>query len=172
MSVKQSLVEEKLLSAPALAEAEPSQLSMPTVERVGLLVILHSDLSRRIPFTSGAMGHTNSQVHIAGKLPGEGEGEMVHSLQGNVLVVPRAALIDTHREIAPYGTSLSFGGKHLLQSINEVLMGRDIKAAGMDAAEKGVRYDACISLFDEVKGWEEVIVATSGSPDLLRLTIP
>ena len=164
MSTKPTLVEEKIPLAPALAEEErPSIASLP-VEYVGMLAIMHSENSVRVPYVSGAIGHTDSHVHMEGKLAGRVEGQVSLTIQGNILFVPRAGLIDTHREIAPYGTPLSFGSKHLLQSISEALMGRPIG---------GVRYDACISLFDDsVNEWEEVMNATSGSPDLLRLNVP
>lgn len=167
MPPKLTPVESYVSPVHARAEIDQPVLHTALIERVGLLAIMRSEQSRHIQFASGAVGYSDVQIHMAGKLAGRVSGHISLTLpaeQGNVLIIPRQALIDTHREIMPAGSQISFGGDHLLPGIMKLLSGR---------AVHGVRYDACISLLDDpVKQVEEVTYATAGSQDLTTLHIP
>jgi hypothetical protein len=149
-------------------EAEIVVLPTPLVEKVGMLAIMHSDNSRRISFTTGAVGHTQAQVHIEGRLAGpvaRHVSVMLPKHQGNVLVIPRPALVDTSLELMRHGqSSVKFNGEHLLKGVMRVLADREFD---------GVRYNAAISYFDDpIKRAEEIVYATTGSQDIVTLYIP
>jgi hypothetical protein len=142
---------------------EPASL----VERIGMFAIMRGDQSQPIEFASGAVGYTKAQVHIEADLSDSGEGQISVRLpaeQGNVLVIPRPALIDTLRGILPYGSSVKFNGEPLVLAIARTLSIGEIG---------GVRYDAAISYADDqVKQVEEIVYASAGSQDVVKLHIP
>jgi hypothetical protein len=148
--------------------AEVVVLPTPLVEKVGMLAIMHSEDSARTTFASGAVGHTAAQVHIDGRLAAPATGQisvMLPEQPGNVLVIPRQALVDTSLELMRHGpSSVKFNGEHLLKGVMRVISGREFG---------GVRYDAAISYFaDPVKQAEEVVYATTSSQDMVTLYIP
>lgn len=148
-------------------QTELASAPYAAIEKIGLLAITHSDQSIRVPFVSGAVGHTEAQIHIEGLPHQDADGHsslILPSQPGNILLIPREALIDTHREILPYGNSISFGGEHLVKGIMRVLSGR---------MTGGVRYDAVMSYFDDpVKQAQEIVYATPRSQDAVTLYLP
>jgi hypothetical protein len=150
------------------ADADIRVLPTPLVERVGMLPIMHSENSRRMQFDAGAVGHTQAQVHIEGRLDGPASGQisaMLPQHPGNVLLIPRSTLVDTSLELMRHGRyCVKFNGDHLLKGVMRALSDREFD---------GVRYDAAISYFDDpVKRAQEVVYATRGTQDVVKLHIP
>lgn len=161
-------LEHNLGPAPEINVAEVVVLPTPLIERIGRLAIIHSESSVRHPFETGAVGHTDAQVHIRGQIACGVAGRInliLPEKPGNVLVIPQEALIDTSLELMRHwSSSVKFNGEHLLRGLVRALAGREFG---------GVRYDAAVSYFaNPVKRLDEITFATPYSEDLVMVHSP
>lgn len=176
MSVRPEMITQDKQLSPAVREFARLPEALPAVERIGLLAIIHSPSSQRIPFKYGAEGHTAAQLHLVGEqvnreVMGESLGQVSVTLpdtEGNLLIVPRAALIDTCNDLSRYSDywSTPFNGTNLTLALMKWLALNKVNDE---------RYDACVSYFNNpVTGQEEVVCATADSNAAMhfRLRLP
>lgn len=139
---------------------------MPAVERLGMLVVMHSEGARRIELDSGAVGHTSTQIYLEGELF-EGEDGMMRTTfprsgPGNVLIIPRERLIDTGLLINRKLGGMSIGGSTSARQIMDTLTNR---------ALGDVQYNACVSYGYNEQGQQEATYALQGSSSCKTLQI-
>jgi hypothetical protein len=151
----------------ALGMAELRGVSLPAVEYCGVVAIMHSSESVRMPFKSGAEGHTEAQMYMHGEPLGQaGEPASVQLLptSGNILIMARHQLIDTRNELADDWHRIPLDGTDLTLAIMRSIKQRPIN---------GVCYDACVSyLLDPLRKQEHVYFALADSETLEQLIIP
>jgi hypothetical protein len=154
-------------SVEALGLAELRGVSFPAVEYCGVAAIVHTVESVRMPFRSGAEGHTVAQMYMHDEpvgQPGEPASMQLLPTPGNILAMARHQLIDTRNELADDWHRIPLDGTDLTLAIMKSIKGRSIK---------GVQYDACVSyLIDPVRNQQHLYFALAGSETVEQLIIP